>query len=217
MNLGFLLLHPFVLSQRFSIFKNQRKCSTVAETMKSALLILDYQVGVGDQAYAKGAALRAAAALAAGRKAGLSIIFSKVSFRPGYSDIASTNKAFSSFKTKNLLPPNASKLIALFQPAQDEIILDKDRFSAFCGNDLTAVVRAANINHLIMAGVSTSGVILSTFSTAADADHSMTILSDACADPKPTLHNELMNNLFPRSATVITVDEWAASLSDAKS
>jgi nicotinamidase-related amidase len=63
-----------------------------------------------------------------------------------------------------------------------------------------------------MAGVVTSGVILSTFTLAADEDYSMTILSDACADPKASLHEELMTNLFPRSATVLTVDQWIASL-----
>lgn len=34
-----------------------------------------------------------------------------------------------------------------------------------------------------MAGVATSGVILSTFTLAADEDYGITILSDACADP----------------------------------
>jgi hypothetical protein len=58
----------------------------------------------------------------------------------------------------------------------------------------------------------TSGVILSTFTLAADEDYSITILSDACADPKASLHEELMTNLFPRSATVLTVDQWIASL-----
>jgi hypothetical protein len=52
---------------------------------------------------------------------------------------------------------------------------------------------------------------LSTFTLAADEDHRMTILSDACADPKTSLHEELMTNLFPRSADVLTVDQWIAS------
>jgi hypothetical protein len=55
-------------------------------------------------------------------------------------------------------------------------------------------------------------VILSTFTLAADDDYSITILSDACADPKASLHEGLMTNLFPRSATVLTVDQWIASL-----
>ena len=59
-----------------------------------------------------------------------------------------------------------------------------------------------------MAGVATSGVILSTYTQAADEDYRITILSDACADPIASLHEELMTNLFPRSATVLTVDQW---------
>jgi hypothetical protein len=63
-------------------------------TSDTARLILDFQVGIGDQPYAKRAAQRAAAALHAGRAGGLPVVFSKVQFRPGYRDIADTNKAF---------------------------------------------------------------------------------------------------------------------------
>jgi nicotinamidase-related amidase len=178
----------------------------------TALLILDFQVGIGDQPYAKSTAQRAAAALKAGRAAGLPVVFSKVKFREGYRDIADSNKAFALIKTRNLIPPDASKLIPTLQPRHDEIVVDKDRFCAFSGNDLNEVLRSEGIKHLVMAGVATSGVILSTFTLAADEDYSITILSDACADPKASLHEELMTNLFPRSATILTVDQWIASL-----
>jgi hypothetical protein len=56
------------------------------------------------------------------------------------------------------------------------------------------------------------GVFLPTFTPAADEDYCITILSDACADHKASLHEELMTNLFPRSATVLTVDQWITSL-----
>jgi hypothetical protein len=52
-------------------------------TSDTALLILDFEVGIGDQPYAKGAAQRAAAALQAARAGGLLVVFSKVQFRPG--------------------------------------------------------------------------------------------------------------------------------------
>ena len=182
------------------------------QTLDTALLILDFQVGIGDQPYAKSAAQRAAAALKAGRTAGLPVVFSKLKFRAGYRDIADSNKAFALIKMKNLFPPDASKIISILQPAHDEIVVDKDRFCAFSGNDLNQVLRSGGVKHLVMAGVATSGVILSTFTLAADEDYSITILSDACADPKASLHEELTTNLFPRSATVLTVDQWIASL-----
>jgi nicotinamidase-related amidase len=113
------------------------------------------------------------------------VAFSKVNFRAGYRDVADSNKAFALIKMKNLFPPGTSKLISILQPGHDEIVVDKDRFCAFSGNDLKEVLRSAGIKHLVMAGVATSGVILSTFTLAADEDYSITILSDACADPKP--------------------------------
>jgi hypothetical protein len=54
----------------------------------------------------------------------------------GYRDIADSNKAFALIKTRNLIPPDASKLISTLQPGHDEIVVDKDRFCAFSGNDL---------------------------------------------------------------------------------
>ena len=192
--------------------KTRDETQAMPHTSASALLILDFQVGIGDQSYAKNAAQRAAAALKAGRVAGLLVVFSKVKFRAGYRDVPDSNKAFAVIKMKNLFPPDESKLISILQPEHGEIVVDKDRFCAFSGNDLKEVLRSGGINHLVMAGVATSGVILSTFTLAADEDYSITILSDACADPKASLHEELMTSLFPRSATVLTVDEWAASL-----
>lgn len=50
-----------------------------------------------------------------------------------------------------------------------------------------------------------------------ELDYSITILSDACADPKASLYEELMTKLFPRSAEVLTVGQWIASLQAARS
>ena len=68
------------------------------------------------------------------------------------------------------------KLISILQPGQNKIVVDKDRYCAFSGNGLKDVLRSGGINHLVMAGVATSRVILSTFTLAADEDYSITIL-----------------------------------------
>ncbi len=182
------------------------------DAKQTMLLIGDYQVGIGDQPYAQESAQQAAKAVDAARKAGIPVVFSKVTFQPGYVDVSPRNKAFAAMKAKNMLPPEASRLMPGFQPRPHEIVVNKDRFSAFSGNDLDVLLRAQGITHLVIAGVSTSGVILSTFCRAADEDYQLTILSDACADPKPNLHQELMTSLFPRSAEVLPVSAWIASL-----
>lgn len=182
------------------------------DTKQTALLIGDYQAGIGDQPYAAESAQQAVAALQAARKAGMLVVFSKVCFQPGYLDVSPDNKAFAAMKAKNMLPPGASQLMPAFQPLPHEVVVNKDRFSAFSGNDFEIILRSQGIKHLVIAGVSTSGVVLSTFCRAADQDYALTILSDACADPKPGLHQELMTQLFPRSADVLTVGAWAAGL-----
>jgi hypothetical protein len=93
-----------------------KETQAVPQTSDTALLILDFQIDVGDQPYAKSAAQRAAAALNAGRAAGLPVVLKKVKFRAGYRDIADSNKAFALFKIKNLFPPDASKLISMLRP-----------------------------------------------------------------------------------------------------
>src|ERR1700751_6114832 len=59
-----------------------KETQAMPQTSDTTFLILDFQVGIGDEPYAKSAAQRAAAALKAGRAAGLPIVFSKVKFRP---------------------------------------------------------------------------------------------------------------------------------------
>jgi len=78
-------------------------------------------------------------------------------------------------------------------------------------SDLELLLRGQDVKHLVIAGLPTSGVILSTFCEAADKEYQMMILPDACADPQDALHQELITSLFPRSAKVTTVTEWAGT------
>jgi nicotinamidase-related amidase len=66
---------------------------------------------------------------------------------------------------------------------------------------------------LILAGVSTSGVVLSTVRDAADRDTRVFVLADATADPEPGVHGFLTERVFPRQAHVITVAQLDSLLS----
>lgn len=86
------------------------------------------------------------------------------------------------------------------------------RISAFTGSDLEVVLRSRNITDLVLAGISTSGVVLSTVRQAADRDYRLTVLSTACADADREVHRVLVEKVFPRQAAVLTVAQWAAQL-----
>jgi len=84
----------------------------------------------------------------------------------------------------------------------------KRRISAFAGSDLEVILRAFNIQHMILTGVATSGVVLSTTREAADKDYRITILEDCCADGDEEVHRVLTTKILARQADVISVEEW---------
>jgi nicotinamidase-related amidase len=88
----------------------------------------------------------------------------------------------------------------------------KRRVSAFAGSDLEVILRGHRIEHLVLAGIATSGVVLSTVREAADKDYRLSVLSDACADRDADVHSILTTKVFPRQAEVMTTAEWVAGL-----
>ena len=97
------------------------------------------------------------------------------------------------------------------RPEPQEVVVVKRRVSAFTGSGLDVVLRAQAIEHLILTGIATSGVVLSTLREAADQDYRLTVLSDACLDADPEVHRVLMEKVFPRQAQVMTAAAWQAS------
>ena len=90
----------------------------------------------------------------------------------------------------------------------NEITVVKRRVSAFTGSDLEVVLRGQDIKHIILTGIATSGVVLSTIREASDKDYRITVLADACADGDEEVHRVLTTKVFPRQADVLSVDEW---------
>ena len=97
-------------------------------------------------------------------------------------------------------------------PQPGDIIVTKKRVSAFAGSDLDMVLRAQQIDHLVISGISTSGVVLSTMRQAADLDFRLTVLADGCADGDAEVHRVLIDKVFARQSEVVTIDQWIDSL-----
>ncbi len=121
-----------------------------------------------------------------------------VAFRKGYAEINPNNKAFSQFKSYGLnLEIENTTVAQQVAPQAGEVTILKKRFSAFAGSDLEVVIRSLGVQHLVLTGFSTSGVVLSTVREAADKDYKLTVLSDGCADPDAEVHEVLTKKVFP--------------------
>lgn len=154
-------------------------------------------------------------AIKAARSAQIPIIYVVVGFRKGIPEISpvTTNKSFSAIKNAGW--PGIEEPIQIdpvVAPQPGDIVVTKRRVSAFAGSDLEVILRGHKIEHLVLAGIATSGVVLSTVREAADKDYRLTVLSDGCADMDAEVNSVLLNKVFPRQADVNSVTEWAASL-----
>ena len=76
---------------------------------------------------------------------------------------------------------------------EGEPIVVKHRISPFVGTDLETLLRASGIDTLVLAGVSTSGVVLPTVRHAGDLDYRLVVVRDCCADPDAEVHAMLLD------------------------
>jgi nicotinamidase-related amidase len=183
----------------------------------SALLVMDYQVDVLEKFMAPADPSEVLSVLpkllAAARSASMLVIYVGVSFRPGYPEISPRNPTFSVIGQSGLLQagsPGAQTHSAV-APIKGEPVVTKHRVSAFGGTDLQTILQSRAVETLVLAGVHTSGVVLSTLRQAFDLDYRILVAGDCCADPDREVHDMLLSRVFPRQATVTS----AAMLCDA--
>ena len=171
---------------------------------------MDVQPGIIDRVPDPAAFLaRATEAVRAARSHHVPVIHVVVGFRPGMPEVSAQNQSFSGLTQQ---PPafiiDPRPVIA---PEGGEVVVTKRRVSAFTGSDLEVVLRAGEIRHLVLCGIATSGVVLSTVREAADKDYRLTVLADLCADTDPEVHSVLTTKVFPRQAQVTSAADWLAS------
>jgi nicotinamidase-related amidase len=180
-----------------------------------ALLVMDVQNDIVSRWEDKQALLPFQKAVETARQHAIPVIFVRVAFREDYPEVSPRNKAFSALPGFGGMigTDTATQIHECVQPRPGEPVVTKRRVSAFAGSDLEVLLRSRQIDTLILSGISTSGVVLSTLREAADKDFALIVLADACLDPDPEVHRVLLEKVFPRQAEVLTVGQWRDTLS----
>jgi nicotinamidase-related amidase len=176
----------------------------------TALLVMDMQTAIiQNLPDSEKLVNNVAKAISFARAGNIPVIYVTIGFRPGMPEISRNNKGFSATKERLLKTTMESwmKIEDKVAPLPGDIIVVKRRVSAFTGSDLDVVLRSNGIQQIILTGVATSGVVLSTLREAADKDFKIVVFSDCCADGDPEVHRVLTTKVFPRQAEVISVDD----------
>ncbi|QBJ93541.1 cysteine hydrolase [Streptomyces seoulensis] len=181
----------------------------------SALLVMDVQRDVVDLADdGSGYLPRLRGAIDGARAAGIPVVYVVMGLRPGDPEVGTRSKVMANVLRAGLFTEGApgSEIHPDIAPRAGDVVVTKRRGSAFSGSDLDLVLRARDIDSLVLTGIATSAVVLSTLRRAVDLDLGATVLSDGCLDTDPEVHRMLVERLFPQWADVVTVEEWLGAI-----
>jgi nicotinamidase-related amidase len=182
----------------------------------TALLVMDYQPAVlGAFADPDAILTPAETALRTARAGGLTIAYARVGFNEtDYANVPAhnTNLAAAAAGRHLFHDDPVTQVHPRLAPQEGDIVVRKSRVSAFSTTDLDRQLRERGIDTLVLAGIRTGGVVLSTVREAADLDYRLYVLADASADVDPEIHEVLIRKVLPQQATVITLDEFAQSV-----
>lgn len=189
--------------------------AALVDPAQTALLVIDMQRdfldprGYAARAGVDVARLRATMApvqalLAAARRCGMRVIFTREGHRPDLADCPPTKLARSraagagigsSGPLGRLLVRGewGHDMIDEMKVGASDVVIDKPGYSAFHQTDLDQILRAQAIQTLIVCGVSTEVCVHSTVRAATDHGYHCITVSDACAASEPQLQQPALD------------------------
>ena len=178
-----------------------------AAASRLALLLLDFQYGVLDTVRNSADVLsRAEVALCWARQQRVQVAHVRVAFtEEDFARVPAHNKALRQVVESRRFADGSREaaIHSRVAPQGRELVVRKTRFGAFSTTELHRLLQELGIDTLILAGISTSGVVLSTVRDALDRDYEIYVLADSIADHDPQLHDALVERLLRQSVNVI--------------
>jgi nicotinamidase-related amidase len=184
----------------------------------SALLLLDLQIVCLEnwvsQTEVPALIEQTSKLLQSARAASMLVVHVTVGFRAKYPEIGSRNDLFVWLRERQLFVPGdpSGQIHPALTPTDFEPHVFKHRVGAFSGTDLERILRANEIDTLIIAGVATSGAVLSAVRQAFDLDYRLIVARDCCADPDPEVQKVLLDRIIAAHATVASAAEIKSAI-----
>ncbi|BBY82428.1 cysteine hydrolase [Mycolicibacterium pulveris] len=186
------------------------------DASQCALVVIDCQPealdGVAD---ADDLLFRTNAAVDAVRRHGGHLAFVRTALDElDYLAIPSTNSEASKWRQdrrfRNGMP--STDLHPAIAILDEDIALRKTRLGVFSTTNLDEQLTNLGVTTLILAGVHTSGAVLTTVREAADRDYRLIVLSDCTGDADLHAHDLSLFQVISRQAEILTTNQLARAL-----
>lgn len=184
---------------------------------KTALLAMDFHRGVVaacQMAAERGLEDKAQTALDTARKAGIKVLHVELAFFPAYSSQRNKFQRIIRERMPAGSPQEMAermKVLERLAPQEGEAVVHKPKINAFYGSPLDALLRAKDIDTLLLMGVTTENVVEATARQAADSDYRVFVLEDACAAFNVQDHENSISYMH-RIADIVSVSDLTESV-----
>lgn len=179
-----------------------------------ALLMIDFARAYFDREsplYAGVEATRDAAArlLDAARALGVPVYHTRVEYVPGGADGGVFYRKIAALKVFDRGGPLGAFEMPL-EPLAHETVITKQYPSAFFGTDLALRLKAAGIDTLVIAGLSTSGCVRASAVDAICHGFVPLVVRDCVGDRLPAVHEANLFDLAAKTAEIVGIDDTIA-------
>lgn len=156
---------------------------------------------------------RAGRLMSGARALRVPVVSVRVAFRPDYADVVQNAPIFRAVVAQGAMAEGSwgAGFLDGLGPEPGEFVVTHNRIGAFHGSALGDVLRAIGADHLVIAGVATTSVVLTTVGQAADLGFRVTVAADACAAARADLHDAALQ-IMALVAEVAPVEAVLAGL-----
>jgi nicotinamidase-related amidase len=152
--------------------------------------------------------------LDAARNTGAAIVYITVSFRDDYADAPAHALLFQEEKARGVMKAGSpgAAICEELTPRAGDIVINKHGVDPFNGTHLANVLRARDVDTLVLMGVWTNFVVEATARTGADSSYRIVVVTDGCASDTEEHHQFFVDTILPKLGIAATANEVIAAL-----
>ena len=146
------------------------------------------------------------------RLRGVPVFYVIVGFSANYTEWSASSKLFKNVPSNKqvILGDWSTEVHESIAPNEDEAVIKKNRIDPFFNTNLDLLLRTNNINEVVLSGVSSEFVILSTALSAHDRDYKVTVLED-CISSSDQYSHECAVHIINKIADVVNSEHFLSN------
>lgn len=146
------------------------------------------------------------------REAGVTIIYVRACYRPGYPDLIVNNGFFAAIQQTGALTDGSwgAEIVPELTPQAGDIVVQGRRITGFPGTDLDIILKANSIRTLLISGVATNATVEGTAYEGVNAGYDVLVLEDCCTAGSAEMHEASLATLRLIAGVAHSNDVFAA-------